>query len=234
MEFRLHGTTLYNSIYRSDDQVIVNTMALKAPVLPLPKVPGGTLVGTYLESYEKVWERASPLSAPGAQTMFERFTDQARNAVVHAQSETVSLKHKHIGSGHFLLGLAQEGNGLSASTLAALGLQYETARAEVAQLGGQPKRFLRPYRKFDRETKKALEGSLAVALRRRHDFIGTEHMLLGLLRDKHNTACQVLQNLGIPPEQVVQHVNRTLDELAKHTQGPDQGREALLRLMGEQ
>ena len=166
--------------------------------------------------------------------MFERFTDQARNAVVHAQSETVALKHKRIGSGHFLLGLAQEGNGLSASTLAALGLEYAAVRAQVAQLGGRPKRILRPYRKFDRETKKALEGSLTAALKRGHNFIGTEHMLLGLLSDKGNTACQVLQNLGTPPEQVVQHVNRTLDELAKHTQDPGQGREALLKLMGEQ
>lgn len=66
VEFRLHGTTLYNSIYRADDQVIVNThvygaMASEAPVFHLRKIPGGTLVGTYLESYEKVWEQASPL-----------------------------------------------------------------------------------------------------------------------------------------------------------------------------
>ncbi|MFE9641842.1 DUF5919 domain-containing protein [Nocardiopsis alba] len=66
VEFRLHGTTLYNSIYRGDDQVIVNThvygaMASEAPVFHLRKIPGGTLVGTYLESYEKVWEQASPL-----------------------------------------------------------------------------------------------------------------------------------------------------------------------------
>ncbi|WP_160051143.1 DUF5919 domain-containing protein [Nocardiopsis sp. FR26] len=65
-EFRLHGTTLYNSIYRADDQLIVNThvygaMASEAPVFHLRKIPGGTLVGTYLESYEKVWEQASPL-----------------------------------------------------------------------------------------------------------------------------------------------------------------------------
>ncbi|MBB6121841.1 DUF5919 domain-containing protein [Nocardiopsis algeriensis] len=65
VEFRLHGTTLYNSIYRADDQVIVNThvygaMASEAPVFRLRKIPGGTLVGTYLESYEKVWEQASP------------------------------------------------------------------------------------------------------------------------------------------------------------------------------
>ena len=166
--------------------------------------------------------------------MFERFTDQARDAIVHAQSETVALKHKRIGTGHLLLGLAREGNGLSASTLAALGLEYEAARAAVARLGGRPSRILRPDREFARETKQALEGSLAAALRREHNFIGTEHILLGLLNNEHNTACKALQSLGIPPARVVQHVNQTLDNLAKHTQGPDQGREALLRLMGEQ
>ncbi|MFD6952079.1 MULTISPECIES: Clp protease N-terminal domain-containing protein [unclassified Nocardiopsis] len=164
--------------------------------------------------------------------MFERFTDQARDVVVRAQSEAVALKHRRIGGGHLLLGLAQEGNGLAADTLTSLGLDQEAARTEVARLGGRRSRTLRSYRRFAPEAKKALEGSLHAALERGHNFIGTEHILLGLLREEDNVASHVLQNLGIPPEHVVQHVHRTLDELAKYTRDPDQA--SLLRLMREQ
>ncbi|MCY9786990.1 hypothetical protein KIK06_24200 [Nocardiopsis sp. EMB25] len=162
--------------------------------------------------------------------MFERFTDQAGDAVVQAQSEAVALKHRRIGSGHLLLGLALEGNGLAASTLASLGLDYEAARTEVAHLGERKSWTLRYHRRFDPEARNALEGSLYAAIGREHNFIGTEHILLGLLRKEHNVASHVLQNLGIPPEDVVQHVHRTLDEIAKYSH--DQA--STLRLMREQ
>ncbi len=166
--------------------------------------------------------------------MFERFTDQARNVVVHAQHEAVTLKHKRISSGHVLLGLIQEGNGLAASTLASLGVGYEAARTEVTRLGGRKAWIARNYRRFAPETKKALEGSLYAALEREHDFIGTEHILLGLLRKKRNMASEVLENLGTPPEKVVQHVSQTLDDLAEHSRKHGQDQASLLRLMGEE
>ncbi|GAB2481395.1 Clp protease N-terminal domain-containing protein [Nocardiopsis aegyptia] len=155
--------------------------------------------------------------------MFERFTDEARTALVHAQSEAVALKHRRIGGGHLLLGLAQGGHGLAASTLASLGLDYEAARTEVARLGGRKSRTFRNYRRFASETKQALEDSLYASLHREHNFIGTEHMLLGLLH-KENVASQVLLNLEIHPAHVIQRVHRTLDDLSKHTRkhGQDQ------------
>ncbi|MCY9786505.1 hypothetical protein KIK06_21680 [Nocardiopsis sp. EMB25] len=166
--------------------------------------------------------------------MFERFTDQARNVLVQAQSEAVALRHRRIGGGHLLLGLAREGNGLAADTLASLGLNHEAARTEVARLGGRRSWTRRNHRRLAPETKKALEGSLYAALEREHTFIGTEHLLLGLLRGEHDAASRVLRNLGIPPEDVVQHVHRTLDELAEHTRDHGQDRAFPLRLMPEQ
>ncbi|WP_017601488.1 Clp protease N-terminal domain-containing protein [Nocardiopsis lucentensis] len=162
--------------------------------------------------------------------MFERFTDQARNVLVQARSEAVALRHRRIGGGHLLLGLVREGNGLAADTLASLGLNHEAARTEVARRSW-PRRN---HRRLAPETKKALEGSLYAALEREHTFIGTEHLLLGLLLEEHDAASRVLRNLGIPPEDVVQRVHRTLDELAEHTRDHGRDRASPLRLMPEQ
>jgi ATP-dependent Clp protease ATP-binding subunit ClpC len=123
--------------------------------------------------------------------MFERFTDRARRAVVLAQQEAVQLHHNYIGTEHVLLGLLGEGEGVAARVLVSLGMSLETTRARVEELveagpgpGGQVP--------FTPRAKKALELSLGEALQLGHDYIGTEHLLLGLIHDGEGIAAQVV------------------------------------------
>jgi ATP-dependent Clp protease ATP-binding subunit ClpC len=130
--------------------------------------------------------------------MFERFSDQARRVVVLAQEEARMLSHDSIGTEHILLGLMREGEGVAAQVLESLGLDLAAVRQQVGEIVGQGKRGegTQGHIPFTARAKKVLELSLREALQLGDNHIGTEHILLGLLRLGDGTAAQVLVRLG--------------------------------------
>jgi hypothetical protein len=142
------------------------------------------------------------------EAMFERFTTRARQVIVHAQEEARLLKHHHIGTEHVLLGLVHEGEGVAAKALESLGISLEAVRAQVEKLIGQGQSAPTGHIPFTPRAKKVLELSLREAVKLKHHYIGTEHILLGLIREGEGVAAQVLVNLGADlsrvREQVVQ------------------------------
>jgi ATP-dependent Clp protease ATP-binding subunit ClpC len=134
--------------------------------------------------------------------MFERFTDRARRVVVLAQEEARLLSHSYIGSEHLLLGLVREGDGVAAHALESLGVRLDAARRQVEQLVGPGKQPSPGHIPFTPRAKKVLELSLREAEAMRHERIGTEHLLLGLLREGDGVALQVLVQLGTDLNQV--------------------------------
>jgi ATP-dependent Clp protease ATP-binding subunit ClpC len=144
--------------------------------------------------------------------MFERFTDRARNVVVLAQEEARLLKHNYIGTEHILLGLARESDGLAAKALEALGISLEAAREQVVEIIGRGERSPSGHIPFTPRAKKVLELSLREALQFGHNYIGTEHLLLGLLREGEGVAAQVLVRLGGDLSAIRQQVIRLLKE----------------------
>ncbi|NRQ36069.1 Clp protease [Nonomuraea sp. NN258] len=130
--------------------------------------------------------------------MFERFTDRARRVVVLAQEEARTMNHDHIGTEHILLGLLQEGEGLSALVLGDCGVDAEQVRAFVTRevgTGTEPPGG--GHIPFTPRAKKVLELSLREALKLRHNYIGTEHILLGLIREGEGLAAQALTSAGL-------------------------------------
>src|SRR3989441_4369099 len=128
--------------------------------------------------------------------MFERFTDRARRVVVLAQEEARMLNHNYIGTEHILLGLIHEGEGVAAKALESLSISLEAVRQQVEEIIGQGQAAPTGHIPFTPRAKKVLELSLREALQLGHDFIGTEHVLLGLIREGEGVAAQVLQKLG--------------------------------------
>ena len=128
--------------------------------------------------------------------MFERFTDRARRVVVFAQEEARTLNHNYIGTEHILLGLIREGEGVAAHVLGSLNISIEAARKQVAEIVGRAGRPPAGHIPFTPRAKKVLELSLREALQLGHDYIGTEHILLGLIREGEGVAAQVLDRLG--------------------------------------
>jgi hypothetical protein len=128
--------------------------------------------------------------------MFERFTDRARRVVVLSQEEAAGLKHNYIGTEHLLLGLIREREGVAARALESLGISLEAVRAEVEQIIGQGQSAAIGQIPFTPRAKKVLELSLREALQLGHNYIGTEHILLGLVREGEGVAAQVLVKLG--------------------------------------
>jgi ATP-dependent Clp protease ATP-binding subunit ClpC len=128
--------------------------------------------------------------------MFERFTDRARRVVVLAQEEAVLLHHNYIGTEHLLLGLAHEGQGVAAIALERLGIRLEAVRSQVEEIIGRGQRAPTGHIPFTLRAKKVLELSLREALHLGHNYIGTEHILLGLIREGEGVAAQVLVKLG--------------------------------------
>ena len=124
--------------------------------------------------------------------MFERFTERARQAVVLAQGEARSLGHGRIGTEHLLLGLLQEQGGLATRILTELGVTLEDARAEVERIVGRGEVAHSGQIPFTPRAKRVLELSLREALSLGHDYIGTEHVLLGLVREHEGVAAQIL------------------------------------------
>jgi ATP-dependent Clp protease ATP-binding subunit ClpA len=128
--------------------------------------------------------------------MFERFTDRARRVVVLAQEEARLLNHNYIGTEHLLLGMAHEGQGVAAAALESLGISLEAVRAQVEEIIGQGQRAPSGHIPFTPRAKKVLELSLRESKQLGHNYIGTEHILLGLIREGEGVAAQVLIRLG--------------------------------------
>jgi ATP-dependent Clp protease ATP-binding subunit ClpA len=128
--------------------------------------------------------------------MFERFTDRARRVVVLAQEEARLLNHNYIGTEHLLLGMAHEGQGVAAAALESLGISLEAVRAQVEEIIGQGQRAPSGHIPFTPRAKKVLELSLRESKQLGHNHIGTEHILLGLIREGEGVAAQVLIRLG--------------------------------------
>ena len=143
--------------------------------------------------------------------MFERFTDRARRVVVLAQDEARMLNHNYIGTEHILLGLIHEGEGVAAKALESLGISLQAVRAQVEEIIG---RGAEPppsgHIPFTRRAKKVLELSLRESLQLGHNYIGTEHILLGLIREGDGVAAQVLVKLGADLNRVRQQVIQLL------------------------
>ena len=138
--------------------------------------------------------------------MFERFTDRARRVVVLAQEEARRLNHNYIGTEHILLGLIQEGEGHAAKALEELNINIDSVRAEVVEIIGEGQQSPSGHIPFTPRAKKVLELSLREALQLGHNYIGTEHILLGLIREGEGVAAQVLKKLGAELSEVRQTV----------------------------
>jgi hypothetical protein len=142
--------------------------------------------------------------------MFERFTDRARRVVVLAQEEARLLNHNHIGTEHILLGLVHEGEGVAYLALTELGISLDAVRAQVEAEIGQGSEAPGGHIPFTPRAKKVLELSLREALQLGHNYIGTEHILLGLIREGEGVAARVLVGLGAGLDVVRQQVVQLL------------------------
>jgi ATP-dependent Clp protease ATP-binding subunit ClpA len=142
--------------------------------------------------------------------VFERFTDRARRVVVLAQEEARMLNHNYIGTEHILLGLVRERDGVAAKALDGLNIRLDAVRREVEEVIGQGQAAPTGHIPFTPRAKKVLELSLREALQLGHNYIGTEHILLGLIREGEGVAAQVLQKLGADLDRVRQTVIQLL------------------------
>jgi ATP-dependent Clp protease ATP-binding subunit ClpC len=142
--------------------------------------------------------------------MFERFTDRARRVVVLAQEEARLLNHNYIGTEHILLGLVHEGEGVAAKAMEAMEISLEAVRQQVEEIIGRGETAPSGHIPFTPRAKKVLELSLRESLQLGHDYIGTEHILLGLLREGEGVAAQVLVRLGADLNRVRQQVLQLL------------------------
>ena len=142
--------------------------------------------------------------------MFERFTERARRVVVLAQEEARMLNHNYIGTEHILLGLIREGSGVAAKALESLGISLEAVRQQVKEIIGRGQQSPSGHIPFTPRAKKVLELSLREAQALGHNYIGTEHILLGLIREGSGVAAQVLVKLGADLNRTRQQVVQLL------------------------
>ena len=156
--------------------------------------------------------------------MFERFTDRARRVVVLAQDEARGLKHNYIGTEHLLLSLISEGEGVAAKALETMGIKGEAVRASVIEIIGEGEKPVEGHIPFTPRAKRVFELSLREALQLGHNYIGTEHLLLGLLKEGEGVAAQVLTKQGADLAQVRQTV---IQMLSGYQRGDDEGRESV-------
>src|ERR1700689_3787021 len=159
-----------------------------------------------------------------AVTVFERFTDRARRVLVLAQEEARLLNHSFIGTEHILLGLIHEGEGVAAKALESLGISLEAVREKVEETIGMAGTAPSGSPPFTPRAKKVLELSLREALQLGHSYIGTEHMLLGLVREGEGVAATVLVSLGTDLNRVRQAVMQLMSgNQGKESVGASQG-----------
>ena len=142
--------------------------------------------------------------------MLERFTERARQVVVLAQDEARALKHNYIGTEHLLLGLLREEHGAGGRVLEALGVRVEEARSQVVRIVGEGDEVTTGQIPFTPHAKRVLDLSLREALSLGHNYIGTEHVLLGLVREGEGVGSQVLEGFGLDGERVRNAVIRML------------------------
>ncbi len=129
--------------------------------------------------------------------MFERFTDRARRVIVLAQEEARALQHNYIGTEHLLLGLIREGEGVAAKALASKGVELDATRKQVEEMIGKGNAAPNRHIPFTPHAKQVLEFSLREALQLGHSYIGTEHILLGLIREGEGVGTQVLIKMDV-------------------------------------
>jgi len=161
--------------------------------------------------------------------MFERFTERARQVVVLAQEESRTLKHNYIGTEHILLGLLREAEGLAARALASLDITVEHVRAQVVRIVGSGEEVTSGQIPFTPRAKKVLELALREALSLGHDYIGTEHILLGLVRENNGIATQILLDCDADAETIRDEVIRMLSAPGARASSGGAGQRAALR-----
>jgi ATP-dependent Clp protease ATP-binding subunit ClpC len=149
--------------------------------------------------------------------MTVRFTDRARRVVVQAQEEARTLNHNYVGTEHILLGLIHEGEGAGAKALESLGISLDTVRQLVQEIIGQGQHAPSGHIPFTPQAKKVLELALPESKALGHDYIGTEHILLGLIREGDGVAAQVLVKLGADLNRVRQQVIQLLHDYQAKT-----------------
>jgi ATP-dependent Clp protease ATP-binding subunit ClpC len=162
---------------------------------------------------------------------FSKFTGRARKVLTLAQEEAQRLQHNYIGTEHLLLGLVREGNGLAAKVLTGMGIELHTVRDEVESIIGRGKRVVHGEVGLTPRAKKVIELAVDEARRLRHDYIGTEHLLLGLLREGNGIGAGVLESLGANLRKVRQEVMRALDDETGSSQGAGRNRSFVVALM---
>ena len=163
--------------------------------------------------------------------MFERFTDRARRVIVLAQEEARMLNHNYIGTEHLLLRLIHEGEGVAAKTLESLGISLEAMRQQVEEIIGRGQQAPPAHIPFTPRAKKVLELSNQEARQLGHRYIGTEHILLGLIREGDGVAAQVLVQRGADPDRVRQQVIHLLHGRAAEEPVAARAAERELRLL---
>jgi ATP-dependent Clp protease ATP-binding subunit ClpC len=144
---------------------------------------------------------------------FEKFTERAHKVLTLAQEEAVRLRHNHIGTEHLLLGLVREGNGLAAKVLTELGVNLETIRDDVESIIGHGDRIVRGQVGLTPRAKKVIELAVDEARRLNHHYIGTEHLLLGLIREGNGVAAGVLEQEGLHLGEIRRQVMQSLNSL---------------------
>jgi ATP-dependent Clp protease ATP-binding subunit ClpC len=149
--------------------------------------------------------------------LFERFTDRAKRVMVLAQEEARMLNHNYIGTEHMLLGLIHEGDGVAAKALETLNISLEAVRRQVEEAIGQGQAAPTGHIPFTPRAKKVVELSLRESLQLHHDYIGTEHILLGLIREGDGVAAEILRKLGARLDRVRETV---LQELSRRSRRP--------------
>jgi ATP-dependent Clp protease ATP-binding subunit ClpA len=152
--------------------------------------------------------------------MFKRFTDRARRVVVLAQEEARRLNHNYLGTEHLLLGLLRESGGVAARALESLGISLDAVRQQVEEIIGLGQQAPSGHIPFTKRAKKVLELSLRESVQLGHDYVGTEHLLLGLLREGDGVAAQVLVKLGADLNLVRQQVIQLLHGSGKRASPP--------------
>src|SRR5437868_6146355 len=155
--------------------------------------------------------------------MFERFTERARQVVVLAQEEARTLKHNYIGTEHILLGLLREEEGLAARVLESLDITVERVRAQVVRIVGSGEEVTSGQIPFTPRAKKVLELALREALSLGHNYIGTEHILLGLVRENEGVAARILLDFDAHSEKIRNEVIRMLSGPGGRRQGASGG-----------
>ena len=144
--------------------------------------------------------------------MFERFTEKAIKVIMLAQEEARRLGHNFVGTEQILLGLIGEGTGIGPKVLKAMGVNIKDARVEVEKIIGRGSGFVAVEIPFTPRAKRVLELSLDEASQLGHNYIGTEHLLLGLIKEGEGVAARVLENLGVDLSKVRSQIIRSLGD----------------------